>query len=169
MSTSDDRVSKARMQQEVGKITRENVNRMRERGYVNYEIAACLGIAESTVRSLIDPKPTEIQETETIWFPGIYGGRTDAEYTQKVSELLLELEVLIERVQKRANEDGEWAIANGFVGNNEDKMRRMMAFVADEQNIRQCIEHIRKEGSETERTVDWVCRELANASKWVIK
>lgn len=108
-------------------------------------------------------------EDQLIWFPGIYGGRTDPDYTQPVGELLFELDVLIERVQKRAQEDGEWAIKNGFVGDNEDKMRRFMAFVSDETNIRQCVDHIRKEGMETKRTVDWVCRDLANASKWMVK
>lgn len=106
---------------------------------------------------------------QTIWFPGIYGGRTDAEYTQPVGELLFEIQVIVERVQRRAQEDGEWAIANGFVGDNEDKMRRFMEWVSDETNIRQCVEHIRKEGMEMERTVDFVCRDLANASKWSVR
>jgi len=110
-----------------------------------------------------------ITEEQTIWFPGIYGGRTDPEYTQPVAELLLELDVLIERVQKRAKEDGEWCIENDFVGKNEDKMRRMMNWVSDETNIRQCVEHIRKEGMELKRTVDWVCRDLANGSKWGVR
>jgi hypothetical protein len=69
-------------------------------------------------------------------------------------------------VQKRAQEDGEWAIANGHVGDNEDNMRKMMAFVSDEKNIRQCVGIFIKEDLEGKRTVDFVCRDLANASKY---
>src|SRR4051794_23577552 len=105
-----------------------------------------------------------ITEEQTIWYPGIYGGRTDREYTQVASHL--NFADLVELIQKRAEEDGEWAISNGFVGDNEEKMRLMMAFVADEQNIRQCLEHIHKEGLDHVRTVDWMCRDLANASKY---
>lgn len=108
-----------------------------------------------------------ITEEKTIWYPGIYGGRTEGEYAKKVADVLVNR--TIELVQQRAKEDGEWAIATGHVGNNEDKMRRMMAFVSDENNIMQCLAHIGKEEMTTERTVDWVCRDLANASKWVVK
>src|SRR3954454_22585158 len=107
-----------------------------------------------------------IEEQETIWYPGIYGGRTDEEYTQIATHL--NFEDLVELVQKRAKEDGEWAIDNGFVGDNEDKMRRMMAFVSEVKNIWQCLEHIHKEGLDHERSVDWLCRELANASKYMV-
>lgn len=105
-----------------------------------------------------------IIEEQVIWFPGIYDGRTDEEYTKIVADVT-QVE-LINLVQKRAQEDGQWAIDNGHVGDNEDKMRKMMEFVSDMKNINQCIDHIFKEGMQTERTVDWVCRDLANASKW---
>ena len=108
-----------------------------------------------------------VVQQETIWFPGIYGGRTDSEYTMIVADS--SLTEIIDLVQKRAKEDGEWAIENGFVGENEDKMRRMMAWVSDEKNIRQCMEHIHKDGLDHQRTVDFVCRDLANASKWAVK
>lgn len=108
-----------------------------------------------------------VKQEQTIWFPGIYGGRTEPEWIEIASHI--NLEELIKRVQTRAKEDGEWAIANGFVGDNEDKMRRMMAFVSDEKNIRQCLEHIHTDGLDHQRTVDWVCRELANASKWMVR
>jgi hypothetical protein len=117
---------------------------------------------------------SKIQEHETIWYPGIYGGRTDEDYTQVATEV--PEKVLILLVQKRAEEDGEWAIANGHVGDNEDKMRKMMAWVSDETNIMQCLGYIadeeeeqRKLGNEDyePRTVDYVCRDLANGSKWV--
>lgn len=111
-----------------------------------------------------------ITEGQTIWYPGIYGGRTDEEYTQVAMHL--NFADLVQLVQIRAKEDGEWVIANGLVGpnnENEDKMRRFMAFVSDETNIRQCVDHIHKDGLDHVRTVDWVCRDLANASKWMVK
>jgi hypothetical protein len=108
-----------------------------------------------------------ITEAQTIWFPGIYHGRSEHDWTQPVSEV--EIDDIIKRVQVRAREDGEWSIENGFVGpdnENEPIMRRMMEWVADEKNIRQCIAHIYKERLEKERTIDFVCRDLANGSKW---
>ena len=105
-----------------------------------------------------------ITEEQTIWFPGIYGGRTDGEYTKRVADV--SLAELTELVKKRAQEDGQWAIDNGHVGDNEASMRKMMAFVSDEKNIQQCVGHILKEGSEEISTVDFVCRDLANASKY---
>lgn len=104
---------------------------------------------------------TDITMHETIWFPGVYGGRTDEEYTQPAHAI--SEEKLIELVQKRAKEDGEWAIENGFVGDNEDKMRKMMAWVSDPKNIVQCYQGNLEYGP----TVDWICRDLANGSKWV--
>lgn len=105
-----------------------------------------------------------IAKEQIIWFPDTYSGRTDEEYTQIAMHLnFADLVVL---VQKRAQEDGEWAITNGFAGDNEDKMRSMMAFVSNEEFIRQCVDHIHKEGLDHVRTVDWICRDLANASKW---
>jgi hypothetical protein len=102
---------------------------------------------------------TIIQEHETIWFPGIYGGRSTEEYTQTAGSI--PVEQVVELVQKRADEDGNWVIDNGFVGNNEDKMRKMMEWVSREKNIRQCVE------ANPDETVDWICRDLANASKWL--
>lgn len=106
-------------------------------------------------------------EHEIIWFPGIYEGRTDSEYTQLVADI--PLDEIVDLVKKRAREDGEWAIANGLVGDNEDKMRRMMQFVSDRVNIQQCTAYIYKENGEHERTIDYVCRDLANASKMMVR
>lgn len=102
---------------------------------------------------------TEIQEHNIIWFPGIYGGR-EGDYAKTASSFSRER--VIELVQQRAKEDGERAIENGHVGDNEDKMREMMAFVSDEKHIIQCLEY----GNNSSETVDWICRDLANASKW---
>ena len=109
----------------------------------------------------------DIQEHETMWYPGIYGGRQEALYQQKVADV--SLQDLVNIVAKRADEDGNWAIDNGFVGDNADKMRRMIKWVSDPINIEQCVGHIRKEGREYEVTVDYVCRDLANASKWSVR
>lgn len=71
---------------------------------------------------------------------------------------------LIALVQSRARKDGEWSIANGHVGENNESeplMRKMMAWVSDSRNITQCAYANRNE------TVEWVCRDLANGSKWV--
>lgn len=110
---------------------------------------------------------TEIVEHQTIWYPGIYAPRTDGEYNSLVADV--EIDTIIELVQQRAHDDGEWAIKSGHVGENEDKMRRFMAFVSEEKNVRQCVEHIYAEKQEKHRTVDWVCRELANASKVMVR
>lgn len=104
-----------------------------------------------------------IVESQTIWFPGIYSGR-EGDYAKKVADVsLVELTKL---VQKRAHEDGHWAIDRGFVGNNSVKMLKMIAWVSDPENIQQCVGHILKDGLENERTIDFVCRDLANGSKW---
>jgi hypothetical protein len=97
---------------------------------------------------------------QIMWFPGIYEGRTTEEFTQIAGSV--PVEQVIEIVQKRAEEDGTWSIENGFVGDNEDVMRKFMAWVSDEKNIRQCVE------ANPEETVDWICRDLANASKWIM-
>lgn len=111
----------------------------------------------------------DIVESEIIWFPGIYKGRLTVEYTQTIDGLTFE--EVCKLVQKRAQEDGEWAIANGMVGKNnenEPKMRRMMEFVSDPKHIEQCVDYIYKEETEGVRTVDFVCRDLANASRWAV-
>lgn len=101
---------------------------------------------------------------ELIWYPGIYEGRTTPEYTQMVEKV--PFDTLVTLVKTRAEEDGEWAIANNLVGDNEDKMRRMMEFVSDTKHIEQCHQHILDNETASTLTVDWVCRDLANASKW---
>jgi len=150
-----------RHQYEIGKKFRE----MYEDGKSNTEIAEALGINESAVRRIL----VHLAKGN-IWYPGPYEGRiNDADFQQVVGDLsLMQIGVL---VQKRAKEDGEWTIEQGLVGSmgeHEDKMRRMMAWVSDTTNIAQCIAHILHEKHEYHRTVDWVCRELANASKHAV-
>lgn len=174
MSTSDDRLKRAREQRRIGAEIRERAQDMQDKGYTNVAIADALGIRENSVRNLVE-KP-DIEEHEIIWFPGIYGGREYSPWTK--SATAISIDHIIALVQRRAKQDGEWAIEHDFVGDNEDKMRRMMAWVSDETNIRQAVEAVVKEqehakkivGDDYEpRTVDYVCRDLANASKWVVK
>lgn len=99
-----------------------------------------------------------ITEDQTIWYPDVYNGR-QGDYAKTVADV--SLVELTELVQKRAQEDGQWAIDNGFVGDNEDKMRKMMAWVSNPENIQQCLE------ANPHETVDWICRDLANGSKYV--
>lgn len=105
---------------------------------------------------------TDIQPNENMWYPGLdYEGRYE-DYADKVDDLSLNR--VVELVQKRAKEDGEWAIEHGLVDDSEEKMRAMMAWVSDSNNIIQCLSHIRKESMGNERTVEWVCRDLATAT-----
>lgn len=106
----------------------------------------------------------DVIEEQVIWYPGIYGGRTTEEYTQIANNV--PVDEIYELVRKRAEEDGEWAIANDRVGGHEQKMRDMMAFVSDEKNILQALDHLVLSG--VEQSVDFVCRDLANASSWAI-
>lgn len=113
----------------------------------------------------------EIVKEELIWFPldEVYESRKTVDYDSHI--LGLSLERIIELVQRRAREDGEWAIANGMVGEdnkNEPKMREMMAFVSDPKNIEQAVTYIRKKNTEAETTVDFICRDLAMASMWAV-
>lgn len=112
----------------------------------------------------------DIIPEQIIWYPGPdYASRESADYTQPIKDL--PIETIISLVTKRATEDGEYSIENDLVGKNresEPKMRRMMAFVSDPKFIEQCVDYIYKEETEAERTVDYVCRDLANASKWAM-
>lgn len=101
---------------------------------------------------------TEIIEEQNIWFPGIYSGR-EGDYAKIASSLTAPEVVAL--VQKRAEEDGEWSIETDRVGDNEDKMRKMMKWVSDPRNIKQCV------NANPNETVDWICRDLANGSKWL--
>lgn len=101
-----------------------------------------------------------ITNETNIWFPGTYHGRT-GEYNQLAS--LLSQEELVRLVQTRVQEDGQWCIDNDFVGDNEDVMRAMMKWASTESNITQCLSSNLVSGP----TVDWICRDLANAAKWI--
>lgn len=108
---------------------------------------------------------TEIVAEQTIWYPGPdYAGRS-GDYAKQVRDV--PEDQVVELVQKRAKEDGEWAIENDCVGGRPEFMRKMMAWVSDEKNIRQCIEWICKEKIGVDITVDWVCRHLADATKGI--
>jgi dissimilatory sulfite reductase (desulfoviridin) alpha/beta subunit len=95
---------------------------------------------------------------ENMWYPGLdYKGR-EGDYAQTIDDLALSQ--VIELVQKRANEDYVWIMANGMSGDSPVRMEKMLVWVTNERNIKQCVEHIWSEGMHHERTVDSVCREL---------
>lgn len=105
----------------------------------------------------------EIVEHQTLWYPGFYVPRTDGDWDKIASNLPFSR--VLELVQTRASQDGEWTIEQGKVGDNEEKMRKMMAWVSRKDNIRQCIDANLDKGF----TVDQVAHELAHASKMVAR
>lgn len=115
---------------------------------------------------------TDISDENIIWTPGIYHGRQEEPWTSTIANLIFDRDKIIELVQQRANEDGEWCINNGRVGKDnvgEPRMRFMMDFVANTKHITQALEHILNRGEEEERTLDYLCRDLANASAWALR
>lgn len=106
---------------------------------------------------------TDIKPQENMWFPGPdYVGRQDElhqRYVSQVSE-----QVLVDLVQLRAVEDGEWAIENDLVS-NEELMHRMMEWVSMETNIIQC----KQNNLDMNPTVDMICRELASVSQSIAR
>jgi hypothetical protein len=111
---------------------------------------------------------TPLMEEQLIWFPDdrIYSPR-GMEYSKLVTDATLD--EIVDLVRKRAEEDGQYCIDHHLVGGHDDKMRRWMAFVSERKNIQQCTAHIYRESMENERTIDWVCRDLANASKVMVR
>lgn len=102
---------------------------------------------------------------ENMWFPGpsgAYAGRQGA-YAEPVHSL--PEEEFIQLVKTRAEEDGEWVIAQGLTGGEPDVMRKMIEWVSEPTNIVQCYEGRLEYGP----TVDWVCRELAVASQAIVR
>lgn len=168
MSTSDERgrIAKDRELSQTKKI--HMIRMLKARDHSNKNIAYIMRTDENDIRHILEANPIpEIEEEKTIWYPGFYEGRTDGEWIKMA--MYMSFDDLVGLVQMRAYEDGEWSIKNGHVGDNEDKMRRWMAFVSKPRNIQQCVEHIHKEERDHEVTVDWVCRELAEASMMVVK
>jgi hypothetical protein len=104
----------------------------------------------------------EPQDSSIIWSHGYAWTDPPGDYAKLAGDV--SEEKLIALVQSRARKDGEWSIENGHVGDdneNEDVMRKMMDWVSRPDNIRQCAQ------ANPNETVEWVCRDLANGSKWV--
>jgi hypothetical protein len=156
----DEELSDNQKRVATGKALREAVTRLKGEDKTVAEIADLTGMRESRVCELT--KSYESHEQSIIWFPGVYSGR-EGDYAKFVMEF--SEEQIISLVQQRAKEDGEWAIETGHVGDNEDIMRKMMAWVSNEKNIRQAIAHLYLDNGGYTRTVDWLCRDLANAAK----
>jgi hypothetical protein len=98
---------------------------------------------------------------QNMFFPEIYNGREDGGY-EKQANLLPEDE-FVSLVQDRVQQDGQWCIDNDLVGDNADVMRAMMKWCSTPSNITQCLQSNLDLGP----TVDWICRDLANAAKWI--
>jgi hypothetical protein len=99
---------------------------------------------------------------KNIFTIGIYHGVEFAGYNDLVKNT--PIETIINLVQERALKDGQWCIEMDLVGDNEDVMRKMMAYVTDEENIRRNVQYQLDE--DTGVTVDFVCRDLSNGSRW---
>lgn len=110
---------------------------------------------------------TEINDNNNCFTHAIYHGREEDIYTRLVRDT--PIEEIIPTVQTRIEIDGQWCIDNDRVGDNEDKMRRMMAWASNETNIRQCVNWILDREPAADRTVDFVCRDLCNASKGAVR
>lgn len=141
----------------LGREIRLDAEALKAEGKSNAEIATSLGIAESSVRRLTGEE--EILEESNIWTLGEYqprGGDFD-KYAGDISR-----EELVTLVQERARFDGEWALRTGKVeGGNVAIFRRMMEWVSEPKNIEQCYNSNLDIGP----TVDWICRNLAQASQ----
>lgn len=132
----------------------------RSEGQSIAEIAAEQEISEDSIRRALGEN---IVEERIMWFPGMYEGRKGV-YAKSPHDLLRP--VFIKLVQQRAQEDGEWAIENGLTGQNDELMRKMMAWVSRPDVIKQCVNaNLSKE----DITIDWVCRELALASQRIAR
>lgn len=104
---------------------------------------------------------TDIVPEENMWYPGpeaMYKGQTDL---HSLEAHLATNDELVKMVQERAREDGEWVIENGLASGKEELMRKMIEWVSRSETIVQCADANLDKGV----TVDWVCRELANAAK----
>jgi len=97
-----------------------------------------------------------------IFTIGIYHGVEYPEYNVLVKDT--PIEVIIDAVKERAIKDGQWCIDMDLVGDNEDVMRKMMEYVTNEDNIKRNYAY--QINNETGVTVDFVCRDLANGSRW---
>lgn len=102
---------------------------------------------------------TDIVKEQTVWYPGLDYAPRPGIYDTPAR--VYTDDKLVELVQKRAEEDGEWTITHGLVGENEELMRKMMEWVSRRDVILQCRE------SNPDETVDGICRELANAAKQI--
>jgi hypothetical protein len=89
-----------------------------------------------------ESQESDISPEANVWFPGpdaLYKGR-EGVYARLVMEFS-EAQI-VALVQGRAEEDGEWVIEHGLMDGHEELMRKMMAWVSRETNIRQALSHL---------------------------
>jgi len=99
---------------------------------------------------------------KNIFTIGIYHGVEYAGYNALVKDT--PIETIINLVQERALKDAQWCVDMDLVGDNEDVMRKMEAYVTDVDNIKRNYAY--QINNETGVTVDFMCRDLANGSRW---
>jgi hypothetical protein len=104
---------------------------------------------------------TDIIPEQNMWFPGpdaFYQGR-EGDYAK--SAIKFNRPDLVQLVKQRVEADTEWVLENHRYGEHEDIMHKMAVWASREQNIVQCF----NSNAGNNPTVDWICRELANAAK----
>lgn len=139
--------------------TGKKARAMKDEGFSNADIAKELGVEEIVIRTVFEELGQEISDETVIWTLGEYKGREGA-YAQFAGDI--SRQELVFLVQRRVKEDGKWAIENAKVaGENERIFRRMMEWVSEPKNIEQCYNSNLDIGP----TVDWICRNLAQASQ----
>lgn len=99
---------------------------------------------------------------QNVFTTGIYHGINEEPWTLPIEDL--PLPQLVQVIQLRADADGNWCIDNELVGDNENKMRAMIHYVSNEDNIKSAAAWYIN--NEPHRTIDYVIRDIANTSKY---
>lgn len=140
----------------------EMAQALQEQGHNVAKIAYVMRLKESAVRTLL------LNLKQNMWYPGDdYEPRAQGKYTQMVGAL--EPGEVVFLVRGRVQKDLVYAAPNGFMGEEKEKMRELMAFCINHQTITHILFGIAEAGEENERTVDWVCRELGKRSRGLLK
>jgi hypothetical protein len=146
----------------------DTIRRLQAEGKTEAEIAEELGLSTTELRALkvhaehgVSFEVVELPPEANMWFPGpdsLYKGR-EGVYARSAIEF--PRPELIRLVVKRIEEDGKWILDLGLTGGNEELMHKMIQWASNPRNITQCFDS----NAEQNPTVDWICRELANAAK----
>lgn len=95
-----------------------------------------------------------------IFTPGVYHGLQDERvYSRLAADVSLVEASTLARI--RAMRDGLFCIDNDLVGDDAFKMTEMIGFICDQENITRFYAVACRE----KRTIDFLCRDLANSSR----